>query len=80
VSPASASLPSDKMLTQLGHDPSAQGVAKLYADFTATFVIDPVDESQADAIQALGMNVVVVPTVMQTRTDKRKLARALLTI
>jgi LPPG:FO 2-phospho-L-lactate transferase len=72
--------PSDKMLTQLGHDPSAQGVAKLYADFTATFVIDPVDESQADAIQALGMNVVVVPTVMQTRTDKRKLARALLTI
>jgi len=72
--------PSDKMLAQLGHDPSAQAVAKLYADFSATFVIDPADESQANAIQALGMNVVVVPTVMQTRTDKRKLARALLTI
>jgi LPPG:FO 2-phospho-L-lactate transferase len=72
--------PSDKMLAQLGHDPSAQAVAKLYADFSATFVIDPADESQANAIQAMGMNVVVVPTVMQTRTDKRKLARALLTI
>ena len=72
--------PSDKMLTQLGHDPSAHEVAKLYADFTATFVIDPADESQVNSIQALGMKVVVVPTVMQTRTDKRKLARALLTI
>ncbi len=33
--------PSDKMLAQLGHDPTALGVAKLYADFTGTFVIDP---------------------------------------
>jgi LPPG:FO 2-phospho-L-lactate transferase len=72
--------PSDKMLAQLGRDPSAAGVGKLYADFTATFVIDPADESQSDAIQALGMNVVVIPTVMQTRADKRKLARALLTL
>jgi len=28
--------PSDKMLAQLGHDSSAAGVAKLYADFTST--------------------------------------------
>src|ERR1700675_667434 len=33
--------PSDKMLAELGHDPSALGVAKLYADFSGTFVIDP---------------------------------------
>jgi LPPG:FO 2-phospho-L-lactate transferase len=70
--------PSDKMLAQLGYDASALGVAKLYADFTATFVIDPADESQSEAIQALGMNVAVIPTVMQTRTQKRKLARVLL--
>src|ERR1700720_2806112 len=72
--------PSDKMLTQLGHDPSAQGVAKLYADFTATFVIDPKDDSHSSAIQALDMRVFVVPTVMNSRADKRKLARALLTL
>jgi LPPG:FO 2-phospho-L-lactate transferase len=72
--------PSDKMLAQLGHDPSAQGVAQLYADFTGTFVIDLVDDSQADAIRALGMRVVVLPTVMKTRTQKRKLARSLLTL
>jgi len=68
--------PSDKMLAQLGHDPSALGVARLYADFTGTFVIDPADKSQSDAISALGMKVAVLPTVMKTRAQKRKLARA----
>lgn len=72
--------PSDKMLAQLGHESSARGVAKLYADFTGTFVIDPADESQADAIHNLGMRVVVIPTVMQTSAQKRKLARALLAL
>lgn len=72
--------PSDKMLAQLGHESSARGVAKLYADFTGAFVIDPADESQADAIRTLGMRVVVIPTVMQTSAQKRKLARALLAL
>jgi LPPG:FO 2-phospho-L-lactate transferase len=69
--------PSDKMLAQLGHESSARGVAKLYSDFTGTFVVDPADQSQTEAIEALGMKVAVIPTVMKTRTDKRKLARAL---
>src|SRR5260370_5712418 len=63
--------PSDKMLAQLGHDPTAFGVAKLYADFTATFVIDPADKSQASAISALAMKVVILPTVMKTLAQKR---------
>jgi LPPG:FO 2-phospho-L-lactate transferase len=72
--------PSDKMLAELGHEPSAFGVAKLYADFTGTFVIDPADKTQAGAIRKLGMKVEVVPTVMKTRTQKRKLARSLLAL
>src|SRR5882762_2071510 len=72
--------PSDKMLAQLGHEPTALGVAKLYADFTGTFVIDPVDKSQSTAIAALGMKVAILPTVMKTRAQKRKLARALLSL
>jgi LPPG:FO 2-phospho-L-lactate transferase len=72
--------PSDKMLAELGHEPSAVGVAKLYADFTGTFVIDPADKAQAEPIRKLGMNVEVVPTVMKTRAQKRKLARALLAL
>jgi LPPG:FO 2-phospho-L-lactate transferase len=72
--------PSDKMLAELGHEPSAFGVAKLYADFTGRFVIDPADKTQAGAIRKLGMKVEVVPTVMKTRTQKRKLARSLLAL
>ena len=70
--------PSDKMLAQLGHAPTALGVAKLYADFTGTFIVDPADKSQSAAISALGMKVAVLPTVMKTRAQKRELARALL--
>jgi LPPG:FO 2-phospho-L-lactate transferase len=70
--------PSDKMLAQLGHQATALGVAKLYADFTSTFVIDPADKTQAAAIGRLGMKVAILPTVMKTRAEKHRLARALL--
>ena len=72
--------PSDKMLAELGHEPSAFGVAKLYADFTGTFVIDPADNTQAAAIRKLRMKVEVIPTVMKTRTQKSNLARSLLAL
>ncbi|HUC54536.1 MAG TPA: 2-phospho-L-lactate transferase [Candidatus Cybelea sp.] len=72
--------PSDKMLAQLGHQPTALGVAKLYADFTGTFVSDPADKSQSAAISALGMKVAILPTVMKTHAQKRTLARALLSL
>jgi LPPG:FO 2-phospho-L-lactate transferase len=70
--------PSDKMLVQLGHRATALGVGKLYADFTGTFVIDTADKALAPEIAALGMKVAILPTVMKTRDQKRKLARALL--
>lgn len=70
--------PSDKMLAQQGHEATALGVAKIYADFTGTLVIDPLDRAQASPISALGMKVAVLPTVMKTLAQKRKLARALL--
>jgi len=72
--------PSDKMLAQLGHEPTALGVAKLYSDFTGTFVIDPADRKQAAPIAALGMKVAILPTVMKTPAQKRKLASALLSL
>ncbi len=72
--------PSDKMLAELSHEPSALGVAKLYAGFTGTFVIDPADKTQAGSIRKLGMKVEVDPTVMKTRSQKRKLARSLLAL
>ena len=72
--------PSDRMLAQLGYEVSARGVARLYADFTGTFVVDPADRAQATSIHSLGMDVAVIPTVMSTLAQKRKLARALLVL
>lgn len=72
--------PSDKMLAQLGYEATASGVAKLYTDFSGTFVIDPLDKGQAAAISALGISVAIMPTVMKTLAQKRKLARALLSL
>jgi LPPG:FO 2-phospho-L-lactate transferase len=72
--------PSDKMLAQLGHEPSALGVAKLYADFTGTFVLDSLDAHHADAIRALDMTPLAIPTVMRTLAQKRRLARSLLAL
>ena len=70
--------PSDRMLAQQGHEATATGVAKLYADFTGTLIIDTADKSLAGAITALGMKVAILPTVMKTRSQKRRLASALL--
>jgi len=70
--------PSDKMLAQLGHEPTAPGVAKLYADFSGTFVIDPQDKAHASLIESLGLSACILPTVMKTFAQKRALARRLL--
>ena len=70
--------PSDRMLAQLGHEATASGVAKLYAEFTGTFVIDSQDEQQKPAIEALGLQVRILPTVMNSVAQKRALARRIL--
>ena len=72
--------PSDKMLIQMGHEASALGVARLYADFAGTFVLDPQDEPQAGIIRKLGLKAVIMPIVMKTRAQKRNLAKSLLTL
>ena len=72
--------PSDRMLAQLGYEVSARSVARLYADFTGTFVVDPADKGQVESIRSLVMQVAVIPTVMRTLAQKRKLARAILAL
>jgi len=67
--------PSDQMLAQLGHDVSALGLARMYQDICGTMVIDPVDSAQSAAIESLGMEVVIHPTVMRNVEDKERLAR-----
>ena len=70
--------PSDKMMAELGHEVSAAGVARLYRDIAAQFVIDDCDADQVPAIRDLGMKPLVCPTIMRSIEDKEALARTIL--
>jgi LPPG:FO 2-phospho-L-lactate transferase len=70
--------PADRMLASMGHDPSALGVARLYAGLVDRFVVDTADAALRPDIEALGMSVDVLATVMRTDDDRRALAAALL--
>lgn len=71
--------PADRMLTSLGHESSALGVARLYAGLVERFVVDLADTELAPAIEELGMAVDVLPTIMRTDDDRAALATSLLT-
>jgi LPPG:FO 2-phospho-L-lactate transferase len=70
--------PADRMLTSLGHESSALGVARLYARFTDVFVVDRVDAGLRESIEALGLSVVVTDTVMTDDDARRRLAAEVL--
>jgi LPPG:FO 2-phospho-L-lactate transferase len=70
--------PADRMLTSLGHEASALGVARQYTGIADVFVIDTVDADQAAAIEALGMAVVVTETVMTDDGARARLAGEML--
>ena len=66
--------PADRLLRELGHEPSALGVAHLYAPWVGTLVIDDVDAALAPAIEREGVRCVVTDTVMATRARAAALA------
>jgi LPPG:FO 2-phospho-L-lactate transferase len=66
--------PADRMLTELGHEASVVGVARLYAPIASALVIDPVDDHLRDAVEAQGVRCVVTPSVMSTPEIARDLA------
>jgi LPPG:FO 2-phospho-L-lactate transferase len=72
--------PAAEMLRDMGHEVSARGVAELYRDIVHFFVIDKEDAHLAADIEQLGVGVLVTDTIMITREDKRRLARAVAAI
>lgn len=70
--------PADRMLDELGHEPSVVGVARLYADIAAALIIDPADAHLAADVEAAGMRCVVTPSIMSTPQISAALARATL--
>jgi LPPG:FO 2-phospho-L-lactate transferase len=57
--------PADRLLRELGHDDSVEGIARLYAPFVGTLVIDRADAEHADAVRAAGLRCVVADTIMR---------------
>jgi LPPG:FO 2-phospho-L-lactate transferase len=70
--------PADRMLAALGHEASALGVARLYADLCDVFVLDTVDAGLAPGIEALGLRPVVTDTIMTDDASRTRLAREVL--
>jgi LPPG:FO 2-phospho-L-lactate transferase len=68
----------DRLLPAWGVEVSARGVAGLYAGLADAFVLDAVDAGQAAEVAALGLEPVVVPTLMRTLEDAAALAKAAL--
>jgi len=70
--------PADKLLRGLGLEVSAYSVAKLYADFLDTFILDTADSAEKERIEKLGIEVKVANTIMRTLEDKVRLAETVL--
>ena len=68
--------PAGAMLAALGHEVSAVGVARLYADVASTFVIDELDRELGGAIEGLGLRVHATATIMRDAAARAALARA----
>lgn len=64
--------PLGKMMSELGVEPSALGVAQHYGRRVSGWVIDTVDRDLASAIEALGCRVKICDTMMHTLDDKRR--------
>lgn len=70
--------PADHMMAELGHEPSVVGVARIYAAFARTLVIDHADSELAPAVEAEGMTCIVTATVMSGPAEAAALARTVL--
>jgi LPPG:FO 2-phospho-L-lactate transferase len=70
--------PADRMLAELGHEPSVVGVAEVWASIAGTLVVDDADAGTAAQVEARGMRCVVAPSVMSGPIEAATLARAVL--
>jgi LPPG:FO 2-phospho-L-lactate transferase len=67
--------PADHLLAELGHEPSAAGVARFIAPYAGCLVIDTADAHLGGEVSAAGVRAVVADSVMRTREVAASLAR-----
>jgi LPPG:FO 2-phospho-L-lactate transferase len=72
--------PAAQILESLGHEVSALGVARIYADLVDVMVIDERDASLAGPVADLGLTVLVTDSIMGGPPGRERLARELLAL
>ncbi|MDQ6797754.1 MAG: 2-phospho-L-lactate transferase [Actinomycetota bacterium] len=70
--------PADRLMAELGHEPSVVGIARMWAPWTATLVVDEADAALAPAVEKEGVRCVVAPTIMRGPAQAAALARVVL--
>ncbi len=71
--------PADRMLRELGMEPTVVGVARLYAEVCGTLIIDSQDAHLASVVEAEGLRCLVTNTIMSDPNVARDLAALALT-
>jgi len=66
--------PADRMLREMGHEATALGVARLYAEICGIFIVDEIDADLSSDIERLGMRCIVTRTLMKSDDTARALA------
>ncbi len=67
--------PADRMLAELGEEPSVVGVARRYRDLVSTLIIDDVDAHLASEVERTGVRALVTSTIMAQPGVAAELAR-----
>ena len=70
--------PADRLLREMGFESSVVGVARWYASWMGTLVIDESDAASAADVEAEGVRCVVVPTIMSSLARSAALSRTVL--
>jgi len=72
--------PADRLLVEMGFESSVVGVARWYAPWVSTLVVDEADAALAPAVEAEGVRCVVAPTIMSDVARAAALARVVLDV
>ncbi|HEX3333962.1 MAG TPA: 2-phospho-L-lactate transferase, partial [Acidimicrobiales bacterium] len=70
--------PADRLMSELGTEASVVGVARLYAPWVGTLVVDEADAASAAGVEAEGVRCVVTGTVMDSPERAAALAKVVL--
>jgi LPPG:FO 2-phospho-L-lactate transferase len=70
--------PADRIMTSMGFEASAYGVAKFYGSLLKHFIIDKVDLEHRERIQEIGIKVTVTNILMKSIEDAVNLAKVVI--